>query len=254
MADFDLNIKFRADKLGKQLEGISDQIQSELNDAISDLAHSAYANIVADVQTNINNQDFRQEYLKGLRIDQIGDGQFVISLDGEWANKLEDGFPSYDLKAALLKSKKKVAVGKRAGGDWVQKTADGTRFAHVPFQTRPSSKAVSGDLKSDIAKIKAENASGRQQRITQTFKSEEGKPLSGRVAQGRSNNPMLDRITKYQRVSPTSGKVDSLYINYRTVSDNSSGWKHPGHEGYMFFGKAEKYIEDQLDSIIETLL
>ena len=252
MADFSL--KIRADELGKSIADIGKQLEDELNGAVADLAHGAYAKIAADAQARIGNSDSRQDYIKGLEILELGEGSYLVTLRGERANKLEEGFDSYSLKETLLNSNKVVQVGSRAGQPWVQKNQEnGQKFAHVPIQLRPASKEAGQDLGKEIQNVMAKSREGRQQRITKIFRDASGKPIEGKVAVGVSDNPLIDKVTKYQKVGK-GGSVSSTYINYRTVAENSSGWQHPGHDGYNFFEEAEEWVAAEMDNIIGTLL
>ena len=251
MADF--NVKIRAEELGKAFAEIGEQLEQELNGAVADLAHGAYAKIAADAQAGISNSEFRQEYIKGLQINEIGNGAWLVTLDGTWANKLEEGYDGYDMKNTLLSSNKTVSVGPRAGQPWVQRNQEGGKFAHVPIQKTPTSKEAGKNLEQDIQKVMATNADGRRQRINKVFRDATGKPIEGKVASGVSDNPLINKITKYQKVGK-SGTVSSTYINFRTIGENSSGWRHPGHDGYKFFEQAEEWVAAELDNIIETLL
>ena len=252
MADFSL--KITAASLGKTLAGISEQLEDELEGAVEDLAYGAYAKIAADAQAKIGNPESRQEYLKGLEIVNLGSGSFLVTLNTEGANKLEDGYDSYSLKDTLLSSNKVVQVGPRAGQPWVQKNQEnGQKFAHVPMQMRPASKEAGNDLGKEIQSIMGKSNEGRQQRITKIFRDNTGKPLQGRVATGISDNPLINKVTKYQKVGK-SGSVSSTYINYRTIAESSSGWQHPGHDGYGFFQEAEDWVAAELENIIGTLL
>ena len=252
MADF--SIKIKAEELGKTLDGIGEQLERELEGAVSDLAHGAYAKIAADAQSQIGSPDSRQEYLKGLEVVELGAGSYLVTLKGEAANKLEDGYDGYSIKDALLRSKKIVQLGDRSGQPWVQTNKEtGSKFAHVPIQLRPSSKEAGNDLGREIQELVGKARQGRDQRITKIFRDQHGKPLEGAVATGISDNPLINQVTKYQKVNKGGG-VSSTYINYRTVSQNSSGWKHPGHDGYGFFKEAEEWVAAELESIIGTLL
>ena len=252
MADFSL--KIRADELGKSIADIGKQLEDELNGAVSDLAYGAYAKIAANAQSSIGNPESRQEYLKGLEIIELGEGAYLVTLRGEGANKLEEGYDSYSLKDTLLRSNKVVQVGPRAGEPWVQKNEkNGQKFAHVPMQMKPASKEAGNDLGKEIQNMMGKSAQGRQQRITKIFRDAAGKPIEGKVATGVSDNPLINKVTKYQKIGK-SGSVSSTYINYRTVAESSSGWQHPGHDGYAFFKEAEEWVASEIDNIIGTLL
>ncbi|MCG3175353.1 MAG: hypothetical protein MOGMAGMI_00282 [Candidatus Omnitrophica bacterium] len=247
----EIKISLIADKLQKRLENISTQLESELNQAIGDLAKVAYGNLIAQVQASKMNPKNRSDYLRGLSFEALNEHEFVITLNGEWANKLESGFPSYDMKERMLSSDKIVQVGSRAGQPWVQQGVNG-KFAHIPLQKRPST-PQKGDLASELHALKAKNSQGRLQRLTKIFKDELGRPISGKVATISDQDSQLRGLTKYQNVSD-KGAVSSIYMMYRTISEKSLGWKHPGFEGHHFFDKIKNEIESELESILKNLL
>ena len=84
MADF--SIKFKAEELGKTLDNIGEQLEQELQEAVSDLAYGAYAKIASDAQVQISSPDNRQEYLKSLEVVELGPGSYLVTLNGETAS------------------------------------------------------------------------------------------------------------------------------------------------------------------------
>ena len=250
----DLNISFIAAELGKSLEEASERVIQELNQAVEDLASAAYANISAHIQASQASQQNKQNYLKSLKFEKLGNNSYVIFLEGDWPNKLEEGFGAYDMKETLLKSKKIVGVGPRSGQPWVQTNAEGKKFASVPFEHRPYA-AKTGELAADIKTLFAKNRQGKEQKITKTFTDEFGQPIAGKVAtaSGKGIPPNLQNLTKYQHISE-KGRVSSLYMTFRRISEDSSGWQHPGFAGYGYFEKVEQEIERELENILKTLL
>jgi len=252
----DIEVKLIAEELGKSLKNIAPQVQAELEQAVGNLANAAYAAMVAKVQGMSLDPKNRQAYLKALKFENLGDATWLIYLDGEWAQKLEEGFGAYSIKDQLLKSTKTVEVGSRSGQPWVRKSKKGSKYAAVPFEHKPfSGEKMAGNLADDISKILVKNRMGEDQPITKIFKDLEGKPIAGKVAVGGEHptNPNLTGLTKYQSVSD-SGKVSSIYMTYRMVSENSTGWTHPGHGGYQLFKEAEEYVQTELKNILNTLL
>ena len=242
----DISVKIRAEQLGKDLDNLSISLENELNQAVLDLANTAYAHIVANAQKNLKST--RQDYLRNLSFTDLGNNSYLISLEGTGPNAVEEGYGSFDMKPGLLGSKKISANGE----PWVKTNKDGKKYAHVPFSHHPTAKGSDPLIKS-IQQLTAKNKQGSIQKLTKIFEDEFGKPISGKVAVAKSDISILNNMTKFQHVSE-KGKVSSLYMTFRTVSENSDGWIHPGHEGMHFFQEAEKYIEDQLDLIIKTLL
>lgn len=251
----DIEVKLIADELGKSLEDAAPHVQAELEAAVGNLAHAAYSAIIARIQGMSLDPKNRQDYLRALKFQDLGDATWLIFLDGEWANKLEEGFGSYSMKDVLLKSTKIVEVGSRAGQPWVRKNKEGKKFAAVPFEHKPfSGEKMAGNLGDDIKKILVKNRSGADQPITEIFNDLGGKPIHGKVATAQNVGvPNLEGLTKYQFVHD-SGKVSSTYMTFRIISENSKGWQHPGHTGYMLFKEAEQFVESELKNIINTLL
>jgi hypothetical protein len=256
----EINIKLKAQALGKALEDLSYEITDTLNEAIHDAVQAGYASIIGSA--NLGLSSTRKDYLSGLKLHELGENEYLIMLDGKFANSLESGFTGFDVKSGMLKSKKVVNVGVRAGQPWVQQSkADGHKFAHVPFQHRPFSReSQSADLGAAIRKLKAVNKQGVEQKFTKLFTDENGKALEGKVAVVKKVKgfPQLDRITKFQKTykNEKTGKetVQSLYMTFRTVSEQGSEWQHPGFKGLKAFDDAEQMIDSQIDEILNRLL
>lgn len=251
----DISFKFRAEALGKSIENLAPQVEEEINAAVKNLAHAAYTAMVAKIQSMQISDKSRKDYLKGLNFSDLGDDSYLIHLDGEWANKLEEGFGPYGMREMLLKSKKIVQVGSRAGQPWVRTAKAGHKYAAVPMEHRPSANPT-GDLGRDIKNLMAMGKNGKVQSIGTVFKDAEGKPLSGKVAtvsKADATTPNLAGLTKYQHVHK-SGKVSSVYMTYRMISEKGKDWKHPGHKGYLLFKEAQDFVEKEMDNIIQTLL
>lgn len=249
-------IEIKAEELGLAIENLAEELVNEFQEAIKQTANAAYANIIADAQTKLGRT--RQDYLKGLKFDNLGNNNYLISLDGEWPNKIEDGYPSYDMKSTLLNSDAKVSQGSRSGLPWVQEGKNG-KYAHVPFEQKPFSKAPqANDLGAAIKQLETYNMQGRKQKFTKIFRDPSGKALSGKVASvGDTGIPNLDGITKFQQVSTSkSGKetVSSVYMTWRTISENSSGWTHPGYSGLNAFQAAEMWVEKEIENILKNFL
>jgi hypothetical protein len=251
----DIVLKLRAEALGKTIKNLSLAVETEINDAVRNLAVQAHNAMVARLQGMSANTKNQQDYLKNLKLDDLGDNSYLIHLDGDWANKLESGFGPYSIRDQLLKSQKVVQVGPRAGQPWVREAKDGHKWAVVPFEHKPHANPT-GDLGSTLKGLMAKGTNGVVQPLSKTFKDIDGNAISGKVATlgaADTDKANLKGLVKYQHVS-LSGKVSSLYVTYRAVSENGKDWQHPGFSGYKLFEEAQKYVESEIDNIINTLL
>lgn len=256
----ELVLEVRAQELGLQFDRLSEEAEAQMKAAIGDLAHAAHAMVVAKAQAELHTT--RQDYLKGLTFEKLDEDSYLISLDGDYQNKLEEGYPPFDMKPGMLASKKIVRVGRRSGLPWVQKSEeDGHRYAYVPLERKPFSKAPKGrDMADAIKQLSAYNRQGRMQKITQLFKDPSGKALQGMVAVAKDTGIKdLEGLVKYQRTYKTQTgkeKTESIYINYRVVSEavGAEAWRHPGFPGVKAFEDAERFVETELDNILRHFL
>lgn len=253
MSDF--SIKAKLDAKGLDLKELETSVRNNLSARLGEIAEATYANIAAKAQNELTTT--RLDYAKSLKITKLSYNSYLIYLDGQWANDLEFGFPSYNLSEKLLSSKSLVSAGPNKGKPWVKSGEDNQRFAHVPREHRPFSKLdKDADMNQILRKIKAANATGGSQKFTSTFKDKFGLPLQGKVATANIEN--FGNITKFQQVTQSAAKkkaqVTSLYMSWRTVSDKGEIWQHPGFKGIEAFKEAELFVEQQLDRIIEDAL
>ena len=237
--------------LKRSLEGLTPKLKKEFDKSVAELAKAAHAQIISHAQSKLKGS--KEDYLKAVRFEQLSPTEFAISLEGDWANMLEEGFPAYDLSAKLLRSNSSVKSGPNSGDSWVKTSKEGNKYAKVPFQRSESMSAKGASLGEALQQMTAQNSRGRKQRITELFTDPAGNALEGKVAVGTSDNPMFDRLVKYQERT-TEGDLRSVYVNYRTVSSAGKKWVHPGYLGVHAFEEAEKQIEKELNKIISQFL
>ena len=248
-------------EVGKSVASLTKELQNEINDAIKDVAYAAYAHIQSLAQSKLSST--RQDYLKALQFNELGDNTYLIALDSDWANALEDGFAAFNQTPGMMASQKIVEIGRRAGQPWVQhskatKKNPSHKYAYVPFERHPSTKEPKyADMASQIRAMDAMNKHTQQiQKITEVFKDASGKAIEGLVGIGKSENPFLNDLVKYQSVKVGKGgkeSVTSTYINYRCVSEIGKPWIHKGFEGIKAFKDAEAFVDAQIKKIIQTL-
>lgn len=258
-----------AEALKRGIRAVAQSKVEEIEQAVSNVAHATYAAIVAKAQKKLTST--RSAYVGGMKFETISPNNYVIYLDGNWANAIEDGWSPYDMKETLLKSKKTVSEGSRAGLPWVQKGKKGQRYAKVPFEHSPRVTGATGasDLAGVLKNLSVMNLkTNKMQKLTSTFKDDLGKPLQGKVATYRSSPedvkrgltiPNLEGLTKYQKVYTTfSGKqrVKSAYLTFRTISDLSpaSKWQNKGYSGLRAFPEAEAAVRDEIQNILRIVL
>jgi len=249
-----ISLEALSEELERQIDLQEEQIRAEAQLALKNLANAVYSSIVEGIQNGGHDPKNRQTYLQGLKLEALNEDSYVIHLEGDFANALEDGYVGFDMKEKMLNSSSNVTAGPNAGQPWVKRNAKGKKYAHVPFGHKPFSKeSKSGNMASAIKKLQAKNSQGEMQSLTARFNDAKGNPMKGKVATVKDTGiKNLDGITKYQHVHE-SGAVQSVYMTFRTISEDGEGWKHPGHKGYNLFKEARSYAIEEMTNILKYL-
>jgi len=144
-----------------------------------------------------------------------------------FVNIMENGMKSFSIKDALL-------AGKAARRN---KAKYGTVFVHVPFRWRTpkddqskTHSTFSGMLSDDIYEI----AKGGGRVTVDMAKSVRNKNLAG-----------LKRF---------GGDGHGQYLTFRTVSEKSQGWKHPGAPATPVYRKVEQLVNDRVEKELLSFL
>lgn len=240
-----------------------------IQDAVREIATQAQEMILSTAKNALNNSF--QEYAMGLTgPEEVSPNTYEITLNGVLANQLESGYASFDMKNAL-NSNAIVKAGPNKGKEWVHTSKEGKKYASVPFTHHPHAKSTNPMLKTEMAGMTAINIQGKVQKLLSTFKDAEGIAFEGKVMSAKRittdyngkigegqqflganfrlsdkhKNPLLAGLTKYQ-TKEESGRVASSYMTYRTMSEDSTGWIHPGYSGVKAFEAASLWVEEQL--------
>ncbi len=247
-----IDFYLKAEELGKDISNLSDEIEAAINQAVSDVAKGAYAEAIRLANKKLKTT--RQDYVQALRLEQIDDNIYILSLDGRLANATEDGYGTFDMKPGLINGPKSKV------------SKEGFRYNTVPFFHSPNSKAPLSDygefLRSQVKEIIKKN------KLNRVFKNPDGgKPLQGVVA--RVKNTGIKDLEGLVKIQKTYEKTtQSIYMTFRRVSSKSGlpdpqrqilmgpsdAWIHPGYQGAKIFPLIEDYIQEEFENIITTLL
>jgi len=144
-----------------------------------------------------------------------------------FVNLVEDGMKSFSIKDALLNSEK------------VHISAKGTRYIHVPFRWRVPVKgqAPASGFAGTMPKAVYDVVKGGGAKLGEyTMKSPTGKMVS------------LAGLQRY------GGGGHSQYLTFRTVSEKSKGWQHPGKRATPVFDKVLSKVESMIEQFLMEFL
>lgn len=236
---FDINLKIRAEELGKTLDNLADQTKEILEGAIGQIAQATYSEGVRLAQQRLKTT--KQDYLNSFNLYELGDGIYVISLTGDHANSIEDGWAPFNMINGFLNGPK-AKISKK-----------GIIYNTIPFSYKPYSKAPlnekSTQLRDAVKQVLKQNG------IDKILKGPDGTPLQGKVATILNTGiKELNGLVKYQKTYDKA--TQSTYMTFRRVSERTlkSKWNHPGFGGAKIFPDLENYITEQVDRILNTVL
>ena len=252
----DIEVKLIADQLGKSLENLGSTLERELQQFVGQYADAAYSAMAARIQSSSLSDSTKKSYLDGLKFKKIGQASWIIYLEGQRANEIEDGVAPHDMRTTLLRSSAVVESGPRAGQPWVRTSKKGHKYAAVPFEAKMKQTGLTGSLKDDIKNTMVTNAQGQLQSMAKVFKDFNGNPIQGKVVEIHQfkDNPNMRGMMKYQNIN-AKGKVSSYYVHFATISEAvSGGWMHPGTNGIHIFEDTERQLRIEIENLINRLV
>lgn len=245
-----IDISLRAQNLGLVLDGLADEVEEQLQVAIQRAvtATKAYGEELARSKLKTSQKDYVDS------LDTRTEGKtYYITLEGDFANSIEDGWPARDMKDGFVNGPNST-VGK-----------NGSRYNTIPFRIQPFSKAKASPKMTDIRS--AANQLIKARKINKIIKDEQGNPLKGyydaakksftgqRAARlTNTGSKFLEGLTKTQY--PYEKSIQSTYQTFRRVSSNSpsASWLMPAFEGAKIFPQMEVYLNNEIDNIFINLL
>lgn len=234
------------------LQGIKEETELALSKAAEELALQTHAKILEYAQEDL--KSLRSTYVEALKFQQISSNVWMISLDKS-AMFIEEGLPAgFDMLPGLLNSPK-AKVGKNG------------RYISVPFEQNPRpqdmannakelNQAVRKELKKQgvpYKKLERDEQGNPKLGLLHSFdfgtpKKTQNGPYQGhgpvgQPRQGKTGTPFLEGIRVYQKEikTPKGIEVKRAIMTFRTASENSDGWKHPGLKPLHAFERASAW-------------
>lgn len=201
-------------KLDQMVESVTNQSLVQLTQAVQKVWTET-----AKKKLNTTYPDYAKAITTKISLGTSSSAE--IFLKGDWANKLEVGFPSYDMKPLLKNSKS------------AKKSLEDTWYATIPFEFRTP------------------NATGRTGAVMSNsiYRSARALPSWGKLT-SKGTDKSLGIYEGLVKV-PTTGNKHS-YKNFRTVSENSpkEAFIHPGFEGVHIQEELSAQIPDTFQKLV----
>jgi hypothetical protein len=257
-----ISVRAKIDEKGINLGIMDDGFVEAFQKATGMIAQAAHVEWMRLAQTKLKTSRF--DYLEGLNKNEsfsarrYGDStMYEIQLVGQMANNYEFGMPSFDMKT--------VRPG-WLGGSKAKVGADGHKYIVIPFRHSVSSstniqysgKAVKANLKQELKKTV------KQYGLDKMIRTATGAVVEGpttRVPKNADTHKYLQGLVRIQKgLSATNAaglqRGSSQLMTFRIMSENSDAdsWIHPGLPGANIMSEVEKYVDKELDRIIDIIL
>jgi hypothetical protein len=239
MSNIKIDINLVIKDIKKDLEDLSEDLISSVQKAVGIVAISVENEAHKLASERLANPN---TYIQGIKREKIGENTWVIYIDNPIAQKLEEGWGSYDMKPGFLNSSK--AKKGRKG-----------KYLDIPLEQHPGSKKrgtnkVVSYREAVEAAIKEANIATR----IEEFNSESiGLNRFGTVE--RFDNLKDPKVKGLVKITPPNSK--SQYFLFRRVSENSDPkkWIHPGFPGIdIFENDLRKFAEKEIDRVLRNIL
>jgi hypothetical protein len=248
------------DDYGLELDSLSVAMIQSISTAVGGLARAAQDHWISLAQTKLKSS--RADYINGLRQAEsyrqrvtASTQSFEITLVGRMPNNFEFGMPSFDMKS--------VRPG-WLGGAKARRAKDGSFYTVIPFRHSTSSETnldYTGKARaiSSPSSLKSQLRSAvKEYGLDRMVKTATGQVVKGAVSKIPNKapvHPYLQGVTRIQNTKRGGGGQSQL-MSFRVMSENSdpSSWIHPGIRPANLLPEVEKWVDNQLDRILETIL
>ena len=194
-----------------------------------------------------------EEYVRSLGDVVYSEGSASITLGGKLANMVEQGHPSYDIRAAVL----------RSGNKGVKVSKKGFMYASIPFRhmmggtgrVAPAIGSAGGaDASKSIGAAVRSAARGLTASTERDGRMKWGARLSdsqgGEKLRARHKTGIYSGMVKVKRAyGKGSG---SQYMTFRMISQNpkslrsdegGANWMHPGIKAHRIMDEVARYVQ-----------
>jgi len=261
-----ISVKARAEELGLDISNLESGILEQVEMAVGGIARAAKNHWVSLAQDRLHTS--RETYVQGLRQAESfnrktvsGTSVYEIALVGRMPNNHEFGMASFDMKA--------VRPGWLGGGK-ARTAKDGHKFIIIPFSHSTSdgprqnyTGKAAGVMTSDGDLKKHLRASVKKYGLDRMMRAASGRVVEGPVAKiptkAPSVHPYLQGMVRIQKgksgFTKAGQRGESQLKTFRIMSENSDpgSWHHPGLNAANLLPEVEKYVESQLDNVMNMI-
>lgn len=257
-------------------EGYGEEYTNIRDEIVASVMEEAIAytyQLVNDIVRHSDlNPDDQEEFISGVTVRIEGDAILIgLSPSVSWKIRaMEYGCPSFDMKPGLLRNAYATTtkVFEKGSGKHI-KTIVGKKFRRVPIKEskfRGYSSGGAGGSSDYQKKVKeAIKASRYRWKKMDELENEDGSftifeelrvPKSQKEVR-QSTSSLIARTRTYQNRESfeTSRRTPDkeTVTTFKTVSEDSTGWFHPGFPGKFLLFQVKSDLEANVDNIVASI-
>lgn len=218
-------------------------IKHELSNMMFEGASIIESDYLNRIQKSSLPNGFKRKYIETVNVFSTlnNDGLPIITIEGGGNIQsiiIEKGMKSFDMKKGLLSGKR------------VKTSPTGVKYVTVPFEQKTPSAMNTQMPKKVYAQAKK---LGYGQSLKDMTIKGFGK-LSDIGRKSNIKNKTTHKSGKYEGLTKVGRKGHTQYFTFRRVSENSSGWIHPGFKATPVFPNVVKATQKTLKSLLQDKL
>jgi hypothetical protein len=236
-----IDVKLEAKNLGLDIAKLTQSLKKQLFMSLDNLSQNVQG--LAHILAGQKLHSTRDTWLAGLDdIRQVTDNSYLYVIflkPNDISNKIENGYPSYDMKPGLLKGEDKVTIPIESHP--TAKTAAAPRVLDLRSQ-------MLSIIKNEKKKLSSYSVDHPEKgKITVTRYDSTG--VKFQTAKGQVKE--LQNLVKVHQHSNNSTK----FLTFLTLSKNTdaSKWIHPGFQGAHIFPDLDNYVRQQINQILSLI-
>ena len=224
-------LKIKVDISSLEFDDVLDGIKDRFTAAVASTVEQADTEAHRIANSKLKSASAKEHWNRGFKVDKVADDFYVVSVEGQLSNWMEQGIDVGEVSKAIL-------GGNRAEAN----RGEGKDYVDVPIAKDADSVGNIGGTK---VNVKAFKSADDIMKFVNTSDWKRGGIQRKQVIANR-----VEDIIK--NTSPKSGKTS--YMTIRRLSDNSAPWPATPFAGANVLQDLDSWIDQNFGSILERFL
>lgn len=224
-------LKIKVDTSDLEFDDVLDGIKDRFKAAVASTVAQADTEAHRIANAKLKSASAKEHWNRGFKVDKISDDFYVVSVEGELSNWMEQGIDVGEVSRSILS-------GNRAEAN----RGEGKNYVDVPI-AKDADQA--GNIRGTKINVQAFKSADDVMKFINTSDWKRGGIQKKQVIANR-----VQDIIK--NTSPKSGKTS--YMTIRRLSENSDPWPSTPYAGANVLQDLDAWLDQNFGSILERYL